>query len=117
MAKGLGDDEDKELVMWNFLAYQALRLKSELLFFVSPTASMQILRSPAASMSMVENTIKLVTQVFGPGWQEYQQGPFKDQLKIKKTLIDMTVGVKQYYRLQSLGQQVNLMQSNVVRTQ
>jgi hypothetical protein len=110
-------DRDAEMKMWNFMAYQALRLKAEFLFYTSPTQAMQILRSPAASMSMFENTIKLATQILGPGWQEYQQGPFKNQLKIKKTLIDMTVGVKQYYRLREMGQQVSLMKSNVVKVQ
>ena len=68
-------------------------------------------------MSMVEGLAKLLSQLTGPGWQEYQQGPFKGDLKLKKTMIDLTVGVKQYYRARELGEQVGLMKSNVIRTQ
>jgi hypothetical protein len=110
-------DEDTAMKMWNFMAYQALRLKAEFLFYVSPQSAMQILRSPAASISMVENTIKLATQVMGPGWQDYQQGPFKGHLKLEKTLIDMSIGVKQYYRLREMGDQVGLMKSGIIRSQ
>ena len=113
----MADDDDENKMMWNFMAYQALRLRSELLFFISPTAAMQILRSPAAAVSVLENTIKLFTQVTGPGWEEYQQGPWKGHLKIEKTLIDMSIGVKQVYRLRNLAQQVQMMKANIVRTQ
>jgi hypothetical protein len=110
-------DEEWQMKMWNFMAYQALRLKAEYLFYTSPKAMMQILRSPAASLSTFENTIKLFEQLCGPGWQEYQQGPWKGQMKIKKTLIDMSIGVKQYYRLRDMGQQVGMMQAGIVKTQ
>ena len=119
MAKNAKQRKDEETagVMWNFMAYQALRLEAEFRFYTSPMEAMKILRSPAASMSMVEGLAQLASQLTGPGWQEYQQGPFKGDLKLKKTLIDLTVGVKQYYRARELGEQVGLMKSNVIRTQ
>ena len=115
--KMAGDDDDDHDKAWNFLAYQALRLRSEFLFFVSPMAAMQILRSPAASISVVENTFKLLSQVVGPGWDEYQQGPWKDHLKIEKTLIDLSIGVRQVYRLRNIEEQVTMMKSKVIRSQ
>jgi hypothetical protein len=111
------DQEKKDAVMWNFMAYQALRLEAEFRFYTSPMEAMKILRSPAATMSMVDGIAKLASQLTGPGWQEYKQGPFKGDLKLKKTLIDLTVGVKQYYRARELGEQVSLMKSNIIRTQ
>lgn len=106
--KFAGDDDKEGDLMWNFIAYQTLRLKSELLFFSSPTQTMKILRSPAASITIVENTLKLLTQLTGPGWEDYQQGPWKDHMKIEKTLMDMTIGVKQYYKLRDIGELVDV---------
>lgn len=108
IALGLRDDDDKDKRSWNFIAYQALRIKSELLFFISPSAAMQILRSPAAGISMTEDVIKLTTQVFGSGYEDYQQGPWKDHMKIEKTLVDLTIGAKQYYKLRDINEIVDL---------
>jgi hypothetical protein len=115
--KFAGDDDREDDIFWNFVAYQTLRLKAELLFFTSPAQAMKILRSPAASVSVINNTLELATQVFGPGWQDYQQGPWKDHMKIEKTLIDMTIGVRQYYRLRDIGSQVNLWKSGSTASQ
>ena len=103
------EDDDEELdLIWNFFAYQTLRLQSELLFFTSPNETMKILRSPAASVTIIENTLKLLGQLTGPGWEYYEQGPWKDHMKIEKTLIDMSIGVKQYYRLRDIGELVDI---------
>jgi hypothetical protein len=103
--KGETDDDDEtgQLAFW---AYQAYRLKAELLFF-SPKLdeAMSILRSPAASMSFAENVIKLATQIWAPG-ELYERGPWKGQPKIYKTLSDMTPGLKQYFRLRDIEQQI-----------
>jgi hypothetical protein len=115
--KFAGDDDKEDDVFWNFVAYQTLRLKAELLFFISPAQALKILRSPAASLGVINNTITLFTQLTGPGWQDYQQGPWKDHMKIEKTLIDMTIGVRQYYRLRDIGTQVNLWKSGSTPSQ
>lgn len=103
LAKEADDDEDKK---WSFAAYQAARYMAELQFFVNPVAALSILKSPMASMSVVENSIKLLTQLADPT-ERYERGPWKDELKIKKDLINLTIGVRQYYRLRDIEQQLN----------
>ncbi|HUV85369.1 MAG TPA: hypothetical protein VMV86_06625, partial [Methanosarcinales archaeon] len=98
------DDEDERF--WAFMSYQAYRLKTELLFF-SPKLdeSMSIFRSPMASMSVVENIIKLTSQIFTPG-QLYERGPWKGQPKIKRTTINFIPIYKQYYKLRDVEEQI-----------
>lgn len=109
VATKLASDDDKEGdLFWNFMSYQVLRLKSELMFFISPPQAMKILRSPAASISVVENIFKILQDLTGPGFEEYEQGPWKGHLKIEKKLIDMTIGVRQYFRLRDIGEQIPL---------
>jgi hypothetical protein len=98
----IGEDDD-DLWVTEFLAYQALRFKAEMWFFSNPLQTMKILRSPAASMSMIENTLKLFGQLMPPdfaGFDVYERGPLKGQLKVYKTMNDLLPGVKQVYRLQ-----------------
>jgi len=97
----LGDDADDPFEEWlySFISYQTLRLSTELLFF-SPKLDepMKILRSPTASMSFFENTIKLVSQMWTP-FDEYERGPWKGKPKIHKTLMNMVPAAKQVYRI------------------
>jgi len=99
--KGLeGDDEDDRLLA--YWAYQAYRLQTELLFF-SPKIdeAMTILRSPAAAMSVAENAIRLIGQMGNPG-KRYERGPWKGELKIKKTAINFVPLYKQYYKMRDV---------------
>jgi len=105
------DDDDK---WWlNHLAYQALRIRSELAFFIMPTEAMKILRSPAASMAVFENVVKLLGDLSHPllsgtfEFDVYQQGPWKDHYKIEKTLIQGSVGLKQFYRIRDIKDQIS----------
>jgi len=98
----MGEDDDEWY--WGMLAYQALRLKTELLFF-SPKIdeAMTILRSPMASMSVMENSIRLLDQMFSP-LEMYERGPWKGQPKIKKTLINFVPMYKQYYKIRDVDE-------------
>ena len=96
-----GEDDDDSWFL-DFFAYQAARYKAEMWFFLNPLATMQILRSPAASMSMIENTIKLFGQALMPPWTGYdlyERGPRKGQMKIRKTASNLIPGPKQVYRV------------------
>ena len=75
------DDEPGEERFWAMMAYQLYRLKAELLFY-SPKLdeAMSLLRSPLASMSMMENVVNLTSQLFNPV-EVYERGPWKGQLK------------------------------------
>jgi hypothetical protein len=99
-------DDDDEDHFWAFVAYQAFRLRAELLFF-SPKVdeAMSIMRSPMASMSVIENTIRLMDQMFNP-LDQYERGPWKGQYKISKTLINFVPMWKQYYKLRDVEEQI-----------
>ena len=106
------DEEEWKMRYWAFAAYQAFRLQNELLFF-SPKldSSMSILRSPAASMSFVENLIKLSGQVFHPS-EVYESGPWKGRPKIIRTLNEMAPITRQVYRLRDIDTQIPWMQKS-----
>ena len=99
-------DDDDEARLYAFFSYQFFRLKTELLFF-SPKLdeSMSILRSPMASMSILENIIKLTGQMFNPG-EVYERGPWKGELKIKRTAINFVPVYKQYYKIRDVEEQI-----------
>jgi len=101
-----GEDDDEEW-LWSFMAYQALRLRTELLFF-SPklNEALRILRSPAASMSVVENIINLTSQMFDP-FERYERGNWKGKPKITKTMINFVPGVRQVYRMKYVNDQIS----------
>ena len=107
-------DDDKEDQWWSFAAYQMLRLRAELLFFTPKLdESMSILRSPMASMSVLENSVKLIGQLFDPissgtfQFSRYEQGAWKGKPKIQRTLIQMTPGMKQMYRMRDISNQTS----------
>ena len=104
-----GSDEDEWLL--SFLGYQAWRYRAELLFFASIGDAQKILRSPAASISMIENIVKLAGQMVDPVFSfeidRYERGPWKGHPKITKTIVNLSPGVKQYYRLRDVKDQIN----------
>ena len=104
--KGVDDDEDRDWE-YSFLAYQAYRLRAEMLFW-SPKfdEAFSILRSPMASMAVFENILRLSSQLFDPG-ETYQRGPFKGQLKVKKIMLDFVPLYKQYYKARDIEQQIS----------
>ena len=92
----LGEDDDdlKKNKAFNFTKYQADRLVSETLFYISPADFMKILRSPAASLSTIENLIETFIELGKFPFVEeekliYQRGPFKDQYKLEKQFEDL----------------------------
>jgi len=106
--KAQGDTDDPDEERWlAFLAYQAYRLKAELTFFVLPGSAMQILRSPMASMSVLENLGRLSIQLLNPT-ELYQRGPWKGQPKIKKDFIQLIPMYRQYYRLRDISQMTTI---------
>ncbi len=107
-------DDDKERWALSFLAYQAKRTRSELLFFnpLTPGEALNILVSPAASISTIENIAGLATQLTLNPFDTYQSGPWKDRLKISKKAMKLTPGIKQWYRLKDIEESINLFDFN-----
>ena len=105
--KGLKEaDDDREEYMYQTIAFHALRLRSELLFFYSPGEFQRILRSPAASLAIIENLINFFSEFADPGqsiFDEIEKGPLKGNPRYAKHLNNMLPFWKQYYRLTDMG--------------
>ena len=102
--------DDKENVLLQIAHYTALRTSMELNFFVNPSSAMAILRSPAASMSVIRNLTKFLYRMFSLNmFEEYkQEGLYK--YKVEKDIVDLLPIVKQYYRLHSVEDVLDFMQ-------
>lgn len=106
------DDEESNEDLMSFLAYQAYRFRAEVSFFINPTETLKILRSPMASMSLIENSIKFAGQLADPifsgdlTFDRYERGNWKGDPKIKKTIINFIPAYKQIYRLKYVDDQI-----------
>jgi hypothetical protein len=104
-----GDDDDNSAYWANFTAYQMLRFKTDILFFTPKIdEAMTILRSPMATMSLLENVGKLTHQLASPG-EEYQRGPWKRHLKLEKIIVDFIPVVRSFYQTRDIKNQINFL--------
>ncbi|MBT7928820.1 hypothetical protein HN682_02720, partial [Candidatus Peregrinibacteria bacterium] len=106
----LGENDDENDRLLAFFEYQAHRLTSELLFFVSPNEAMRIMRSPAASVTVINNFMKFIGMTLLPpfkGYDRYEVGPRKGQLRLVKPLETLTPIYKQYKRLEHIEDQLS----------
>jgi len=104
-----GDDDDDPWIV-DFAYYQSYRFMAEMSFFFNPVQTMNILRSPAASLSMVENSIQLIGQLLDPvdgPFERFERGNWKGHMKIEKHAINLFApGYKQWYRMKYINDQV-----------
>jgi hypothetical protein len=101
--KGMGDDDDEWI--YDFGEYQMLRFQTEILFFTPKIdETMTILRSPFASMSVLENVIKTWGQMFDP-METYQRGPWKGHLKLEKDMWDFVPVMRSFYQTRDISEQ------------
>ena len=78
-------------------AFYTRRLYSELRAFTSVTEALRIIRSPAASISLIQNGIEVIDQLYsdiaavsmGGEFETYQQGKRKGTLKLEKEIKDL----------------------------
>jgi len=106
LTTALKDVDDEDEIILSLLTYQAMRFKSELLFW-SPKIdeALGILRSPMASMSTIENLLDVMSQLYEP-FEVYETGPRKGQYKLGKEVVDMIPAIRQIYRIKYAGTQV-----------
>lgn len=104
------DDDDNDKGWWaDFMAYQMLRFKTELLFFTPKIdEAMTLLRSPMATMSTLENVKKLSGQIFNPT-EVYQRGPWKDHLKLEKIFWDFIPIARAFNQTKDIKTQINFL--------
>lgn len=102
--KGESDDDNKKLRA--FLMYQMYRFQSEILFYVSPPSALAILRSPMASLSVLENLIQVMSQMRHP-FEDYERGNNKGRNKLFKEISDMVPYTRQWYRVNHLQDSIS----------
>lgn len=74
MLGGSDDDDEKRSWIANMTLYQASRVRQELFMYVNPIDAIQILRTPSASLSAVENAFKLVKESVSAGYGFISEG-------------------------------------------
>ena len=102
LAKGLDDEEDKKkLAIIRFMQYNANRLMTELMFYTVVTGdTWQIIKTPAASMPVIETTLKTLQFALPWNWDErYESGIHKDMSKFYVNLRKQIPVWKQVERL------------------
>lgn len=108
IAISLKEDDDDDNLFLSHMTYQALRLKSEMAFFLNPLEAMKILRSPAAAMSVLENTGKLLSSLYPTHFRtQFERGPWKGHYKWHKYGINMFPVIRQGPRLLDVDNQIN----------
>jgi len=100
-----GDNFQDRLVLgsYHMLVYQVNRLYTEMRAYTSVVESMRLARSPAAAISMLEGTSRLLAQVAENPSQEYDQGWRKGQNKALVMVEKLTPIYKQIATLNADG--------------
>lgn len=111
LLKSIGEDDDelKDNRAFNFWLYQADRWNSELAFYANPIETLNILRSPAASISTVENVIKLTASMAKYPFQDDEERIVrgKDYTKVERELYKAVPVANQIMRFKNLEDPVN----------
>ncbi len=85
-----------------FVIFALRRVQAELGFYANPLETLRILRSPAASISMLEKTADLLAQATtdftNMEFEEYERGDLKGTTKIRKKLYNVLPGFSQINR-------------------
>jgi hypothetical protein len=100
LLSALAGDDDESYIY--FLMYQLRRLDTELSQYMSIRESFKILRSPIPSARIIETAGSVVSSVFPWNWdelsEEYKQGNFKGENKMKIKIQKQIPGVKEFLK-------------------
>lgn len=88
---------------YELLNYEVNRLYTELFSYLNPIEAVRLLRSPVASISIVENTIKLISQTLTDPFEEYESGWRKGENKAAVSLGKLVPIYKQLSTLNADG--------------
>ena len=96
-----GDDDDDNWTK-DFITYQMMRFQTEILFFTPKLdESWSILRSPFASMTLLQNVIDTFDQLAHPT-ERYQRGPWKGHLKYEKIMWNYVPVMRSLYQTRDI---------------
>tara|TARA_R110000850_G_scaffold34024_1_gene92218 strand:+ start:25445 stop:29839 length:4395 start_codon:yes stop_codon:yes gene_type:complete len=101
LLKGLAEDlpeDDPAYTAMMLGAFSARRLHMELVAFSNPLEALVLMKSPAASVSLLQKSSRLLLQIGkdtamttfgGEGFERYERGDMKGELKVKKYFNDI----------------------------
>lgn len=98
------DADDDEANKYYFLAYQGHRLYTELFFYANPVEALQLLRSPAASISTLEAITQFMLQFFLNPTEKYIRGRREGQFKLQKKGERIFPWYRQWDRLTNMDE-------------
>jgi hypothetical protein len=98
--KGLGDDEEDPNVqtVYYLTAFYARRLQAELITFLNPAEFSKTLKSPSASMIMIDRILHFIHQLLTNPFEEYESGRREGTLKLRKDIEDLVPLIKNVNR-------------------
>jgi len=98
----LDDDEEEVPDSVIYLMYALTRARQELMLYSNPLETFRILRSPAASVSMLRDGIKLIEQLladmYSGEFERYERGRFEGETKVGKDITDIVPVYSQFNR-------------------
>jgi len=108
------DDEYAYRTLLNTAAYAAMRTNKELQFyyFWNPVPAMTILRSPAASLSIVEGMWDLGSQLFTHPLEKYKTSNSPYEYKITKKLFKNFPITRSFHNLANVEDLVDILEIN-----
>lgn len=103
-------DDDEENQLLAFSAYQALRLHSELQFYINYQEALRIVKSPAAGVNQID---KLSRALAVWNWADvYERGKFKGLTKFEVSLIENIPLTGTYVNFKSPEEQLKFFSSS-----
>ena len=105
------DDDALYAMALNVVTYSALRTSKELQFyyFVNPFPALSILKSPAASISTIENVGDVIKQLVYDPFGEYQRKDAPYKYKITKKIIKALPYTRQLHNVRNAQDLIDIM--------
>jgi len=87
--KEAGDEDDKREKFYYLASFYAIRLQKEMLTYINPSEFTNTLRSPSASLIMIDRITHAISQLVSNPTEVYATGRRKGTLKVAKDFEDL----------------------------
>jgi len=103
---GLSDDDEESKAMYNVLLNQGTRLKSDLLLYVNPNETRNILKDIIPSVSLWDDTVGFLSAITKLEEDEIQSGVHKGNSRIGTATMKLIPGASKLYSTYNSGSQI-----------
>lgn len=97
-----GDDEEEKVWALSFAEFLANRTYQEVFTFTNPKEFIKTLRSPTATLSVLEDGVKAFTSFVS--WDRYKAGEHKGDLKFVHQTLDMVPLWNQFEKITNINE-------------